>query len=65
MRLTSEQEDLRAAVRGLLDRHGAAGPAREPDAETEDRLWRRLCAEIGAAVTAGPDWTISGDVVDG
>jgi alkylation response protein AidB-like acyl-CoA dehydrogenase len=47
MRLTREQEDLRAAVRGLLDRYPAA-----PD---EGRLWQRLCAEIGVGGLAIPE----------
>jgi alkylation response protein AidB-like acyl-CoA dehydrogenase len=44
VRLTQEQEDLRAAVRGLLDRY-PVGP--DADANAERALWRRLCAEIG------------------
>jgi alkylation response protein AidB-like acyl-CoA dehydrogenase len=46
VRLTREQEDLRAAVRGLLDR-SPAGPDADP--ETERELWRRLCSEIGVS----------------
>jgi len=52
MRLTREQEDLRAAVRGLLDRQ-ALGPA--ADADAEHRLWRRLCTEIGVGGLAIPE----------
>ncbi len=52
MPLTREQEDLRAAVRGLLDRY-PSGPA--PDADAEHRLWQRLCAEIGVAGLAVPE----------
>lgn len=52
MGLTTEQEDLRAAVRGLLDRH-RVGPEADPDAERE--LWQRLCAEIGAGSLAVPE----------
>ncbi len=52
MRLTREQEDLRAAVRGLLDRY-PPGPA--PDADAEHRLWQRLSAEIGVAGLAIPE----------
>ncbi len=52
MRLTREQDDLRAAVRGLLDRYPAG-----PDAgdAAEDRLWQRLCAEIGVGGLAIPE----------
>jgi alkylation response protein AidB-like acyl-CoA dehydrogenase len=46
VRLTQEQEDLRAAVRGLLDRYPLGLDA---DAEAERALWRRLCAEIGVS----------------
>jgi alkylation response protein AidB-like acyl-CoA dehydrogenase len=52
MRLTREQEDLRASVRGLLDRY-PSGP--EPDAGAEHRLWQRLCGEIGVAGLAIPE----------
>ena len=52
MQLTSEQADLRAAVRGLLDRY-PVGP--EPDELAEQRLWQRLCAEIGVAGLAIPE----------
>jgi len=52
MRLASEQEDLRAAVRDLLDRY-APGP--EPDSDAERDLWRRLSAEIGVAGLAIPE----------
>ena len=47
MRLTSEQEDLRSSVRGLLDGHTAA--------DADDRLWRRLCTEIEVAGLAIPE----------
>lgn len=47
MRLSSEQEDLRAAVRSLIGRTAAAGkPAADPAAQ---HLWQRLCGEIGVA----------------
>jgi alkylation response protein AidB-like acyl-CoA dehydrogenase len=52
VQLTSEQADLRAALRGLLDRN-PVGPA--PDALAEERLWQRLCAEIGVAGLAIPE----------
>jgi alkylation response protein AidB-like acyl-CoA dehydrogenase len=52
MRLRREQEDLRAAVRGLLDRY-ALGPA--ADADAERRLWQRLCTEIGLGGLAVPE----------
>jgi alkylation response protein AidB-like acyl-CoA dehydrogenase len=52
MRLTTEQADLRAAVRGLLDRY-PAGP--EPDPDAERAVWRRLCTEIGVAGLAIPE----------
>ncbi len=52
MQLTPEQEDLRASVRGLLDRY-PLGPV--PDAPAEQRLWQRLCAEIGVAGLAIPE----------
>jgi alkylation response protein AidB-like acyl-CoA dehydrogenase len=45
MDLTSEQQDLRGAVRGLLARHPGDGPP----------LWQRLCGEIGAAGLAIPE----------
>jgi hypothetical protein len=46
MHLTADQEDLRAAVRGLLDRYATA----------DDRQrWQRLCAEIGVAGLAVPE----------
>lgn len=47
MQLTSEQDDLRDAVRSLIDRTSAAAtPAASPAAR---QLWQRLCGEIGAA----------------
>jgi len=52
MRLTREQEDLRAAVRGLLDDH-TVGP--DSGAGAERRLWQRLCTEIGVAGLAIPE----------
>jgi hypothetical protein len=52
VRLTPEHEDLRAAVRGLLDRY-PIGPAAH--AEAERALWRRLCGEIGVAGLAIPE----------
>lgn len=50
--MTREREDLRAAVRGLLDRY-PIGP--DADADEELRLWRRLCAQIGVAGLAIPE----------
>ena len=54
---TSEQRDLRAAVRGLLARAG-----REPDdgdgagrERWQRQLWQRLCGEIGVAGLAIPE----------
>jgi len=44
MSLTVEQQDLRDAVRGLLGKAEAVGPA-----------WRRLCDEVGVAGLAIPE----------
>ncbi len=52
MRLTSEQEDLRAAVRGLLNRCPLGS---EPDPVAERALWQRLCSDIGVAGLAIPE----------
>jgi len=52
MRLTSEQEDLRSAVRGLLERSRLSP---EPDPAAERALWQRLCTEIGVAGLAIPE----------
>jgi alkylation response protein AidB-like acyl-CoA dehydrogenase len=52
VRLTQEQEDLRAAVRGLLDRY-PIGP--DAGADAERALWGRLCAEIGVGGLAIPE----------
>jgi alkylation response protein AidB-like acyl-CoA dehydrogenase len=52
VRLTSEQEDLRGAVRALLGRC-RLGP--EPDPAAERALWQRLCAEIGVAGLGIPE----------
>ena len=49
MDLTSEQRDLRDAVRGLLARHQRRG---EGSGRT---VWPRLCGEIGAAGLAIPE----------
>lgn len=46
MRLTQEQEDLRVAVRGLLDRYPVGLDA---EADAARALWGRLCAEIGVS----------------
>jgi alkylation response protein AidB-like acyl-CoA dehydrogenase len=63
MRLTTEQEDLRSAVRGLLDWHARVATA-DPAisdlapsdlAAAERRLWQRLCTEIGVAGLAIPE----------
>jgi len=51
MDLTSEQRDLRDAVRGLLARHATA--ARAPG--DDPLLWQRLCGEIGVAGLAIPE----------
>ncbi|MGO8957931.1 MAG: acyl-CoA dehydrogenase family protein [Streptosporangiaceae bacterium] len=64
MRSTSEQEELRAAVRGLLDRcdpaavspgAATAEPRTARDALPEQRLWQRMCGEIGVAGLAIPE----------
>jgi hypothetical protein len=52
VRLSPEQEALRGAVRGLLDRHPLG---REPDPDGERELWRRLCSQIGVAGLAIPE----------
>ena len=53
MELTSEQRDLRDAVRGLLTRYQGAAP--EPgDPGYDQALWQRLCGEIGVAGLAIP-----------
>ena len=49
MDLTSEQRDLRDAVRGLLARHQSRGEG------SGRSLWPRLCGEIGAAGLAIPE----------
>jgi alkylation response protein AidB-like acyl-CoA dehydrogenase len=49
MDLTSEQRDLRDAVRGLLARHQRQGEG------SGRSLWPRLCGEIGAAGLAIPE----------
>jgi alkylation response protein AidB-like acyl-CoA dehydrogenase len=71
MELTTEQRDLRDAVRGLLARHRPAGavepganrpgPASHPGADGgpvpgyDGPLWQRLCGEIGVAGLAIPE----------
>jgi alkylation response protein AidB-like acyl-CoA dehydrogenase len=64
MELTTEQRDLRDAVRGLLARcrspdRAGHGPAEDPgvgDGPGYDvSLWRRLCDEIGVAGLAIPE----------
>jgi alkylation response protein AidB-like acyl-CoA dehydrogenase len=59
MRLTTEQEDLRAAVRGLIDHAGSGAPdgdrLNEAGTPAAVRLWQRLCAEIGVAGLLIPD----------
>jgi alkylation response protein AidB-like acyl-CoA dehydrogenase len=58
MHLTTEQEDLRAAVRGLIDHAASAAPdggLDEAAAPAASRLWQRLCAEIGVAGLLIPD----------
>ena len=52
MRLTREQEELRAAVRGLLDRY-PVGPGAGDDADRA--LWGRLCTEIGVSGLTVPE----------
>ena len=49
MDLTSEQRELRDAVRGLLARHQRRGEG------SGRSLWQRLCGEIGAAGLAIPE----------
>ncbi len=46
MKLTSEQHDLRTAIRGLLERHAT---------DADDRRWQRLCTEIGVAGLGIPE----------
>jgi alkylation response protein AidB-like acyl-CoA dehydrogenase len=57
--LTTEQRDLRDAVRGLLTRHGTAGTGRDaggaPEPGYDVALWQRLCGEIGVAALAIPE----------
>jgi alkylation response protein AidB-like acyl-CoA dehydrogenase len=62
--LSTEQRDLRDAVRGLLARHGRSGPAGhgpagDPGADGgpgyDVSLWQRLCGEIGVAGLAIPE----------
>jgi alkylation response protein AidB-like acyl-CoA dehydrogenase len=48
--LTTEQRDLRDAVRGLLARYGGAAGEAVPG----QPLWQRLCGEIGVAGLAIP-----------
>ena len=64
MELSTEQRDLRDAVRGLLARHGRPdpaghGPAGDPGADGgpgyDVLLWQRLCGEIGIAGLAIPE----------
>jgi alkylation response protein AidB-like acyl-CoA dehydrogenase len=67
MELTSEQRDLRDAVRGLLsqqrrapdrvDPRGSPGSPGSPgwDRGYDQSLWRRLCGEIGVAGLAIPE----------
>lgn len=54
---TEEQEDLRAAVRALVDRGGGphVPPPEAPATGHDTALWRRLSAEIGAAGLAVPE----------
>ena len=54
MSLTTEQRDLRDAVRGLLARGGTEAAGDEP-ARGERTLWRRLCGEVGVAGLAIPE----------
>jgi alkylation response protein AidB-like acyl-CoA dehydrogenase len=56
VRLTPEQDDLRAAVRGLLDRHaqGEDLPSGEPDLHAQTALWKQLSSQIGVAGLAIP-----------
>jgi alkylation response protein AidB-like acyl-CoA dehydrogenase len=49
MDLTSEQQDLRAAVRGLLERHPHRAGGEGGSASHDQPLWQRLCGEIGVA----------------
>jgi alkylation response protein AidB-like acyl-CoA dehydrogenase len=52
MPLTREQDDLRASIRGLLDRYPVDQDAGHG---AERRLWHRLCAEIGTGGLAIPE----------
>jgi alkylation response protein AidB-like acyl-CoA dehydrogenase len=54
MELTSEQRDLRDAVRGLLAQQRRA-PAEPDPAGYDAALWQRLCGEIGVAGLAIPE----------
>ena len=58
MELSTEQRDLRDAVRRLLARHGrpdpagpapGAGPGLDGGPGYDVALWQRLCGEIGVA----------------
>jgi alkylation response protein AidB-like acyl-CoA dehydrogenase len=48
--LSTEQQDLRDAVRGLLTRH-----ASQRETGYDGPLWQRLCGEIGVAGLAVPE----------
>ncbi|MFR9731207.1 acyl-CoA dehydrogenase family protein [Saccharopolyspora sp. MS10] len=54
---TEQQQDLRAAVRGLVDRAGGprVPPPEKPGSGHDAALWRRLAGEIGAAGLAVPE----------
>jgi len=62
--LSTEQQDLRDAVRGLLARHvrpdpagpaPGAGPGPDGGPGYDVALWQRLCGEIGVAGLAIPE----------
>jgi alkylation response protein AidB-like acyl-CoA dehydrogenase len=52
MPLTRKQDDLRATIRGLLDRYPVDHDAGDG---AEGRLWQRLCVEVGACGLAIPE----------
>jgi|HubBroStandDraft_1064217.scaffolds.fasta_scaffold1455702_1 alkylation response protein AidB-like acyl-CoA dehydrogenase len=52
MPLTRKQDDLRATIRGLLDRYPVDHDAGDG---AEGRLWQRLCVEFGAGGLAIPE----------
>lgn len=56
--LSEEHEELRAAVRALLERRGDSAAVRRAAAEPrgyDEKLWQTLCEQIGAAALAVPE----------